>query len=459
MIQLNKYMTQEETLDILKMGQNVFLTGPAGSGKTFVLNSYISYLKKNNISVAVTASTGIAATHMNGRTIHSWSGVGKKKTLEKKDFYKIVNHVPIQNRISKAKVLIIDEVSMLEAKVIDLVEKVCRTIRKNDSAFGGLQVVLSGDLFQLPPVHRKGEPKPNFVYESNAWARARFVVCYLQKQYRQEDLQFLTILNSIREDTVNEDVFSRLMERYQKNIQGVLKPTKLYTHNADVDAINSFELAQINNSPYTYNMTSWGESDLVKNLKRDCLAPEILELKKGALVMFVKNNFDRGYVNGTLGTVIDFDKDSNYPIIKTRAGNDIIASPTSWSFEEDDIVLAQISQIPLRLAWAITVHKSQGMTLDYAEIDLSKAFTEGMGYVALSRVRTLSGIKLMGLNDISLKVNTEIKEQDYELRTLSDDAQNEVNSMDPLKKEKIKNDIIQLWAEVREESDDHLDFN
>ena len=393
-------MTQEETLDVLKMGHNVFLTGPAGSGKTYVLNSYIAYLKKNRIPVAVTASTGIAATHMNGRTIHSWSGVGKKKTLENKDFYKIINSQNIQARVLKAKVLIIDEVSMLEARVIDLVEKVCRSIRKNESAFGGLQVVLSGDLFQLPPVYKKGEPKPEFIFASNAWHRARFTVCYLEKQYRQEDLRFLAILNSIREDAVNKETFSHLMERYQKNIEGILKPTKLYTHNADVDAINAFELAQIDEPPNFYKMTSWGESDLVKILKDDCLAPETLEVKKGALVMFVKNNFDRGYVNGTLGMVIDFDKDSNYPIVKTRNGN-IIASPTSWEFEEDDIVLAGISQIPLRLAWAITVHKSQGMTLDYAEIDLSKAFAEGMGYVALSRVRSLSGLKIMNLNEIT----------------------------------------------------------
>lgn len=451
-------MTQEETLDILKMGHNVFLTGPAGSGKTYVLNSYISYLKSNNIPVAITASTGIAATHMNGRTIHSWSGIGKKKVLDKKDFYKIVNHIPIQNRILKAKVLIIDEVSMLEAKVIDLVEKVCRTIRKNDSAFGGLQIILSGDLFQLPPVHKRGEPKPDFIFASNAWDRARFVVCYLEKQYRQEDLDFLSILNSIREDNVNKNTFDQLMQRHQKNIEGVLKPTKLYTLNKDVDAINSFELNQIKETPHIYNMTSWGESELVKTLKKDCLAPEVLELKKGALVMFVKNNFDRGYVNGTLGVVIGFDKDSNYPIIQTRKGDSIIASPTSWELEEDDVVLAQISQIPLRLAWAITVHKSQGMTLDFAEIDLSKAFVEGMGYVALSRVRSLNGIKLMGLNELALKINMEVKDQDQELRLRSIENREQLNSMTLLEINKRKNEIIEMWAESPEEEIDEEDF-
>jgi ATP-dependent exoDNAse (exonuclease V) alpha subunit len=149
------------------------------------------------------------------------------------------------------------------------------------------------------------------------------------------------------------------------------------------------------------------------------MAPEELKLKVGAVVMFVKNNFDAGYVNGTIGKVISFE-DNDYPIVETKAGNWIIASPAGWNIEEDDEVIASIRQFPLRLAWAITIHKSQGMNLDVAEIDLSKAFELGMGYVALSRVRTLNGIRLMGINEFSLKVNQTIVEKDCEFRALSD---------------------------------------
>ena len=287
-------------------------------------------------------------------------------------------------------------------------------------------VVFCGDFFQLPPVHKTGEPKPEFAFSSDAWERAHIVTCYLEKQYRQDDTRFLAVLNAIRDSKVCEETITILMERHQKSIQDIPKPTKLYTHNVDVNAINSFELAQIKLPTHTYKMTASGDSKLVKQLKKNCMAPETLEVKKGALVMFVKNNFDRGYVNGTLGTVIDFDKDSEYPIIQTQKGASIIASPTSWITEENEVIVAEISQVPLRLAWAITVHKSQGMSLDCAEIDLSRAFVDGMGYVALSRVRSLAGIKLMGFNELSLKVNPEITELDKDLKLSSSQTRSDL---------------------------------
>lgn len=169
---------------------------------------------------------------------------------------------------------------------------------------------------------------------------------------------------------------------------------------------------------FIYHMTERGPQDLVKFLKKSCLSPDELRLKKGAVVMFVKNNFDGGYVNGTLGEVIDFDQEYR-PIVQTKTGKTIIATPSSWNIEENDEVVASITQIPLRLAWAITVHKSQGMSLDAAEIDLSKSFERGMGYVALSRVKTLNGIRLMGINEMALKVNEQIIEKDREFRGLS----------------------------------------
>ena len=415
-------MTQDEALALLKTGQNIFLTGPAGSGKTYMLNLYIKYLEEHNVSVAVTASTGIAATHMNGRTIHSWSGIGLKKVFTRKDRYKLLNNEKVRDRVRYAKVLIIDEISMLEARVLNLIDEACRLLRDNGHPFGGLQIVFCGDFFQLPPVHKNGQPKPLFAYLSSAWQKADPATCYLEKQYRQEDGRFLEILNTIREGSAGKETDIALRERHLKSIEGYSKPTRLRTHNADADAINAFELERIDAPEQKYNMVSRGDLELVAELKQACLAPEELILKKGAVVMFVKNNVDKGYVNGTLGVVIDFDKENNYPIVETKNGRPI-AEPEEWSIEDDDDqVLAAIVQVPLRLAWAITVHKSQGMSLDCAEIDLSKAFIEGMGYVALSRVRTLSGIKLMGLNELALKVNQEIIESDVGFRNASDEA-------------------------------------
>lgn len=415
-------MKQDEALALLKTGSNVFLTGPAGSGKTYVLNLYIAYLQQHKVPVAVTASTGIAATHMNGRTVHSWSGVGIKKHFTKKDTYKLRNNEKVRDRVRHAKVLIIDEISMLEARVLDLVEYACRLLRDNDRPFGGLQVVFCGDFFQLPPVHKNGEPKPQFAYLSTAWQKTNPAVCYLEKQYRQQDTRFLDVLNTIRGGSAGDETDTILRERYLQSIDGYPKPTRLHTHNARVDATNTFELQRINAPEHKYLMTSRGDPELIAELKEYCLAPEELVLKEGAVVMFVKNNFDKGYVNGTVGTVTSFDKENGYPIVETKTDK-ILAEPEQWSIEDDDdVVLAAIVQIPLRLAWAITVHKSQGMSLDCAEVDLSQAFLEGMGYVALSRVRTLAGIKLTGLNELALRVNSEIIESDAGFRTASDEA-------------------------------------
>jgi ATP-dependent exoDNAse (exonuclease V) alpha subunit len=413
----NTLMTQDEALDLLKLGHNVYLTGPAGSGKTYLLNKYIEYLKKNNVSVGITASTGIAATHLNGTTIHSWSGIGIKDKLGKQDINDLKNKIYLQIRFSLAKILIIDEISMLHGYRLDMIDQVCKAFKISSEPFGGLQVVMCGDFFQLPPVARNGEDD-SFVYKSSIWNQMNLKVCYLEEQYRQSDLGFLQVLNDIRGSSVTGKTLEILMTRHNKEVDGIGTPTKLYTHNADVDAINNMELAKVNGEPHIYDMTSRGEQKLVEIIKKSCLAPEQLILKKKAVVMFVKNNFDKGYVNGTLGTIVGFDKEK-YPIVKILNGKKIIAEPANWIIEEEGIVKAQISQIPLRLAWAITVHKSQGMSLDAAQIDLSKSFVTGMGYVALSRVRALTGMKLIGINEMALKVNEEVVEVDHELKKQS----------------------------------------
>ncbi len=399
-------LTQDKALKLLKKEHNVFLTGAAGSGKTYVLNQYIQYLKDKNVGVGITASTGIAATHLSGMTIHSWCGIGIKDFLTDSDIDNITDKSYLKSRFAKTRVLIIDEISMLHAHRLDMIDQVCRAFKKNDRPFGGMQVVMCGDFFQLPPVSSNNESS-DFAYKSDVWNNMDLHICYLEEQHRQLDNSFLRVLSDIRRDRVDEDTVNYLQERHNKEVKGKIKPTRLYTHNIDVDAINEMELAKIDGEVHSFKMINKGNKDLVEFLHKSCLAPEELNLKKGAIVMFVKNNYDKGYVNGTLGKIIDFE-DTGNPIVEALDGREIIASPTSWAIEEESLIKAEICQIPLRLAWAITIHKSQGMSLDAAEIDLSKSFVPGMGYVALSRVRTLSGMKLVGLNDMALRVNPEV---------------------------------------------------
>ncbi len=472
-------MTQKEALDILKLGHNVFLTGAAGSGKTFLLNQYIAYLKQNNVSVGITASTGIAATHMGGTTIHSWAGMGIKDELTEQDLRDLAKRNYLWQRFKKTKVLIIDEISMLHAHRLDIVDLICRTFKNNGQPFGGLQIVMCGDFFQLPPVVRKttmeegrskmdGEARglmienqtsilysqnlssninhlssdstSNFVFNSEVWQSMNLKVCYLEEQHRQDDRTYLRVLNDIRNGEVDEMTFEYLAERLNKDTVGYARPTRLFTHNADVDAINAKHLQELQGEEKVFPMEWRGSFGIVETLKKSCLAPESLKLKKGAQVMFVKNNYEAGYVNGTIGEVIDF-KDE-LPIVRTFDGNEITVTRADWEVKEDTIEKAAITQLPLRLAWAITVHKSQGMSLDAAEVDLSRSFVPGMGYVALSRVRSLSGLKLMGMNQVALQINPQVAEMDQGFHEQSHEAILELQDLKQQQKEEKQTDFL-----------------
>ena len=407
-------MQQDDALSLLKMGKNVFLTGAAGSGKTYLLNQYINYLKEHNVQVAVTASTGIAATHLNGTTIHSWSGIGVKNNISVQDLEKLQKNKRIKSNYKKTKILIIDEISMLHKHQLDMVDTIARYLLNCDQAFGGIQVVLCGDFFQLPPVSSSPtDEEKQFAYEASVWNDKNFHVCYLHEQHRQGNDPLLTVLNDIRNGTAGEHTKIPLRTRYKKEPQGATKATKLYTRNINVDLINERELANIQDQEKTFTMVSEGFSALLDGLKKNCLAQEQLKLKIGAEVMFIKNHPLGKYVNGTRSVVVSFEKGRDaWPIVRTYDNKTITACPEDWIYEDNGVVRARITQVPLRLAWALTIHKSQGMTLDAAEIDLGDAFEPGMGYVALSRVRSLNGLKLMNLNEMALKVHPKVLQHD-----------------------------------------------
>ncbi len=410
-------MTQSEALNILKTGANVFLTGEPGSGKTYTINQYIEHLRNCGVEPAVTASTGIAATHIGGMTIHSWSGVGVRNYLSEMDLDIIATNEPLTKRLTRTNILIIDEISMLSANTLDMIDVICRTVRRKPEAFGGMQVILVGDFFQLPPISRDTNTTA-FAFRANVWREAKFVTCYLTEQHRQADTEFLSLLGAIRSGELDQIHFELLQSRINAK-QHAKVATHLYSHNADVDKLNDRELEKIQSKAVLYTMTGKGTKSVVEGLKKGCLSPEVLILKEGATVMCTKNNSLVGYMNGTLGTVTGFVPDTKYPIIKTHDGEKIVIEPAEWVIESDGKIRGLITQIPLRLAWAITVHKSQGMSMDSARIDLSSAFEYGQGYVALSRVRSIEGLQLVGYNETALRVHPEVSSVDSMFRERS----------------------------------------
>ena len=477
-------MRQSSALNILQTGQNVFLTGSAGSGKTYTLNQYIHYLRARRVPVAVTASTGIAATHMNGTTIHSWSGIGIKDEMTERDLIAIARKPFLADKLKDTAVLIIDEISMLHAKQLNLVNEVLKHVRKNDTAFGGIQVVVAGDFFQLPPVGSKGETnREKFAFMSQAWLDAKFHICYLSEQHRQVSeaanggLDLDDILNQIRRQEVTFEAIAALEATYDQNVD--IKRTRLYTHNLNVNKINDKELAELSGEMMRFEATSIGDSKLVETLKKTVRTQDELILKVGAKVMFIKNNTELAVSNGTMGELIGFaavkmdeskrandakndakkdmaDSEASVvdsediadidtenkrkqeekpktdnkkpvtqkmPVVRLNSGREVIAEPEEWIIEDEaGDVLASYEQVPLCLAWAITIHKSQGMTLDAAEIDLSRTFELGQGYVALSRLKSLAGLQLLGMNDMSLQLDPLARGADKRFLVLSDEA-------------------------------------
>ncbi|MCA9301621.1 AAA family ATPase [Candidatus Saccharibacteria bacterium] len=409
-------------------GDSVFLTGAPGSGKTYVLNQFIKYAKQAKKRIAITASTGIAATHIGGTTVHSWSGLGIREEITDRDEKWLKENDRLLKRYNNIDILIIDEVSMIHGKRLDMINSVCKLLRDSDQPFGGLQVVLTGDLFQLPPINR-GDESIDFAHLSETWQELNPKICYLNEQHRQANDSLLDLLEAMRANDINQAHYDALGERLGLESPEDVAITKLYSHNADVEQINDSHLKALDEEVKVFVMETHGVQSKVEQLIKSVLAPEILELKVGAEVMFVANNFAEGYVNGTRGRVVDFR--DGFPYVELQRNRRVIKVATnSWALEEDGKERARVTQLPLRLAWAITIHKSQGMSLDSAEIDLSRAFTPGMGYVALSRVRTLDGVYLKGINNTALAMHSEIFDFDTTLKQSSQNLATSISDDD-----------------------------
>ena len=418
-------MKQKDALTILKQGKNTLVTGAAGSGKTYLLAEFVNWARNEGKTVAVTATTGLAATHLNGRTIHNYAnlGISKPKELmceESVLFLAKRMNKNYKNAVKKTDILVIDEVSMLADCALDAVDKIMRTVRNNNSAFGGMQVVLCGDFFQLPPIDKDNDGV-NFITESQVYKNECFSVCYLEENFRQNEKDpLLEILNAIRYDKVTDEHRAILQARAEYS--PVEKAIKLYCKNKNVDKENQQELDNLPTGSKIYRWIESGDKNELEKLKNDLKnkVTEEVELKIGARVMFVKNNPRVGYNNGTIGEVIAFEDD--FPTVALTTGKVLKKIQYDDFYREDvnGVRVAEINQIPLKLAWAITIHKCQGMTLDKVAIDLSNTFETGQGYVALSRAKRLEDITLVGIiNPMALTVSQKALDLEQEFQEKS----------------------------------------
>lgn len=421
-------MDQAQALKILNSGRSALITGRAGSGKTYLLNQFISAQRQAGKVLAITATTGLAATHIGGETIHRWSKIGVHDQLPATFFQKLTTKD--RQRLLEVDILIIDEISMLLDQQFEMINQVLKTVRGSAEPFGGVQVVMSGDFFQLPPIKRQAVQLDvfgdgggaGFVTSSRAYQELAPIICYLESQFRQSDNDLLSVLEAIRTGNFDEYEFEFLKSRLnQKPTEADGVVANLHTSNLDVDRVNSLSLAKIRDQLVSFQMTGSGNRYGREVLKKSVLAPEQLDLKLGAEVMAIKNDAKLRFVNGSLGKVVDFANKAGarLPVVEFNSGRQVLIEPDSWDLTENDAKVASVTQLPLRLAYAITIHKAQGMTLDKAKINLAKAFTPGMGYVALSRVRRLEDLYLMGINQMALTVSEEARQLDEDLKRQS----------------------------------------
>jgi ATP-dependent DNA helicase PIF1 len=414
---------QQEVYDAILRGKNILITAPAGAGKSTIIKKFYSDFNKN-CNILITSTTGISSILIGGTTLHSALSIGLGHGSIEQTFERIKKNKIAFKTWKDLKVLIIDEVSMLHPDLFDKLEDLARLIRDNDLPFGGIQLVLSGDFLQLPVIN-----SDTFCFESKAWSDCDIQTCLLTTIVRQKDPRFQDCLNAIRFGIVNEEVISLLRSRIGIEKDDLILPTRLFSTNRNVEALNTFELYNLSrktgNPVYQYNMSfshlkNGIETKLDTLDKIPCLAEELLELSLHAQVMLLVNlDLEGGLVNGSRGVVVGFDNDT--PVIKFMNGRVLSISRYRWEFPNNKLMKSLyrervnhdekiiIEQIPLKLAYAVTTHKCQGSTLDCAEIDLTNIFEHGQVYTALSRIKDVSGLYILKKKSIQDTLNAIIK--------------------------------------------------
>lgn len=415
----------DDVLNAIDSGYNVFLTGSAGSGKTYLASQFANNTKLN---VAVTATTGVAALNLGGETIHRFLGLGiasrpfeagkiigkwasVKKSSKKWDVEK-------WKVMEELDAIIVDEVSMLRRDQFELIDIVLSSIKENNLPFGGVQMILVGDFLQLPPVVSETDRRKYsdlvepYCFQSDMWKHGAFQSFNLTTNYRQGEGEFLNALEEIRIGSLTEDTVSLLDSRVQANLQIPVSPVKMLTHKVDVARENLECLKKLPGDKFCSEAEFEGKEYDVNVLRKECPADEKLYFCKGAQVMMLTNDTQDRWVNGSMGII-----ESVNPVkVKLVTGRTIEVPLHKWEkvvhvVKKDKVEakkVASMEQYPFKLAYATTIHKSQGLTLDYIDVDLSRCFATGQAYVALSRGRTIEGITIRDWNPKNIKTDSKV---------------------------------------------------
>ncbi|XP_076765651.1 pif1 DNA helicase [Xylocopa sonorina] len=389
-------MTEEQSriLEAVLSGKNIFFTGSAGTGKSYLLRRIIAALPPE-VTMA-TASTGVAACHIGGITLHQFAGIGLG-TANLDRCYQMASRNSSASMWRKTKHLIIDEISMVDGEYFDKIEAVARHIRRNERPFGGIQLILCGDFFQLPPVSSR-DKKAQFCFESSAWEKCVHFNYELQIVHRQKDSEFVQILNNIRIGRVTDEIAEKLKATAKQKIEdnGILA-TRLCSHVNEAEEINEFQLNELKSESKVYTAQD-SDPSMTTTLNQQLTVPDKLILKIGAQVMLLKNiNLSTGLVNGARGVIVKFA--DNVPVVQFKSGIQYHAKLEKWSLKTNLGTIVHRKQVPLKLAWAFSIHKSQGLTLDCVEMCLTRVFNAGQSYVALSRAQSLESLRVLDFNN------------------------------------------------------------
>lgn len=427
---------QELAFNKYIQGNNIFITGPGGSGKSALIKHIYKHATQYERNIQVTAMTGCAAVLLNckAKTLHSWAHIGLGNKLFEEITYKINKNKKAKKMWKNTDILVVDEVSMLSLKIFNLLNAIGKKIRQNCRPFGGIQIIFSGDFYQLPPVGSQEDPDTmRFCFESNDWNTIflRDNQIQLKTIYRQTDNTYTKILNQIREGKIKRNTIEIIKEYINREKLEDTLVVKLYPIRSKVEQINKTEMEKLGTLPNIFRLKyetelemsnsdkarrlSMNKSDLVFELEymaNNIMCEKELTLKRGAQVMStinIRDDEDNLLVcNGSQGKIIAFDEENGYPVVKFNNGYKKLMRPHIWKSEK--IPGLGVSQIPLILSWALTIHKSQGVTLDNAEIDIgSNIFECGQSYVALSRLRSLDGLYLKSFDVNKIKINKKVK--------------------------------------------------
>ena len=430
-------------------GKNIFVTGPGGSGKSMLIKKIYDHALENGKKIQVTALTGCATVllNCNAKTIYSWAGIGLGNAPAEKYIREIyTTKKMVRKAWIETDVLIVDEVSMLSQKIFELLDKIGKAIRRSPLPFGGLQLIFCGDFYQLPPVGNRDDiESKNFCFESMDWETTFMLDNQIEliQIFRQTDKEYVDILNQIREGKIKNKTNIILSEMVGREIDKslIIEPTKIFPTRNKVDAINRTKMDMLTSSIMTYSMefhrnleitkretfvkAEFTEKDIqieLTNLSKNLMCDEKIQLKVGAQVMCIINvksssedSSELELCNGSQGIITSFCEISGFPIVNFNNGKTIMMTRHFWKSEK--IPGIGVSQVPLILAWAITIHKSQGTTMDVAEIDVGQdIFENGQTYVALSRVKCLSGLYLSAFNCNKIFIHAKAREFYEKLR-------------------------------------------